>query len=211
MRGGIVLVVLSSLFWSAAAQAQLPKDEQSVLRMVIAAEARMQIDSPWQHRACVDPVLFRAFDRVRTELKRLSDPSVTSGEDDAFVERRREQLASGRHFWHRYVAVKGGWTDGTRLPRNEEALLTAAVATFVRQASRPGHGRIDQDLPAPLFYGERSNCPMLRFSEPAIQNDLAFVETVFDCGPLCAFGQLYALRRDQDGWRIVAVTSLWES
>ncbi len=209
-RGRIALAVLSSLLWSAVASAELPTDEQAALGVMIAAEARMQVHSPW-HRVCVDPVLFGAFDRVRTELKRLSDPTVTNGEDAAFVERRRKQLASGTHLWFRYAAVKGGWTNGTRLSPDEEAPLTAAAAAFIQQESQPEQGRIEQEVPAPLVYGERSNCPMLRYSEPAIRNDLAFVETAFDCGSLCGFGQLYALRRDQNGWRIIAVTELWES
>jgi hypothetical protein len=211
MRGRIVLAVLSSLFWSTETPAQLPQDERTALVTIIAAEARTEIDSPWQHRACVDPELFGAFDDVRAELNELASATVMGARKDEFVARRREELTSGERNWQHYVAVKGGWTDGTRLSPDEEAPLTAAVAALIRQRPATAHARIDPSLPPPLVYGTQLGCPTLRFSEPAIQGNLAFVETSFVCGSLCGLGQLYALRREGDSWRIVAVAGLWIS
>ena len=61
-------------------------------------------------------------------------------------------------------------------------------------------------LPAPLLPHGQADCHGdLELAAPAVSGDLAFVDTLDICGENCAHGMLYALRREGDGWRVVAI------
>jgi hypothetical protein len=65
-------------------------------------------------------------------------------------------------------------------------------------------------LPARLR-SEDPNCADIYYSVPAVVGDIAFVQITFDCGPLCAEGWRYALKRRGGRWSLFAVNFLWIS
>jgi len=63
-------------------------------------------------------------------------------------------------------------------------------------------------LPAALQPQGRAGCHGdLELSAPALSGDFAFVDTLDICGENCASGTLFALRKEGDGWRLVAMAS----
>jgi hypothetical protein len=211
MRRKIALAILFALFWPAQVLAQLSNDERTILAPVIASQALLHGGSRQEH-ICVEPKLFGAFESVQVQLKELPNATVYGAKKDEFLKQRREHLASGERDWRRYVPTEGSWTDNSPLPPGETAPLTAAVVALIGQDAPPVQGMIDPALiPALFHYGKRAGCSTLQLSAPAVHDDLAFVDTGYVCGGLCGFGLLYALRREQAAWRIVAVAKLWVS
>ena len=63
-------------------------------------------------------------------------------------------------------------------------------------------------LPAPLQSHGQSGCHGdLELAAPVISGEFAFVDTLDICGENCAHGMLYALRKEGDDWRLVAIAS----
>jgi len=183
----------------------------AILAPVIASQVLIHGGSR-QERICAEPKLFGAFESVRVQLKELPNATAYGAKKDEFLKQRRAHLASGERDWKRYVPTEGRWTDNSPLPLGETAPLTAAVAALIGQDGPPVQGMIDPTLLPGLFhYGRRAGCSTLQLSTPAIHGDVAFVDTGYVCGALCGFGLLYALRREQATWRIVAVAMLWVS
>lgn len=65
-------------------------------------------------------------------------------------------------------------------------------------------------LPTGLQSADPS-CADLTYTVPAIAGDIAFVQTTFSCGPVCAEGWRYALRRRGGRWSLFAVNFIWIS
>jgi len=104
--------------------------------------------------------------------------------------------------------------DGAPLPIELKRRLGEAAARALRQSEQARIRRIEPAwIPAPLRLGEfRRPCEYaLSFAPPLVQGDYAFVQDASNCGPECGSGELYALRREGSGWRLVAALPLWIS
>ena len=63
-------------------------------------------------------------------------------------------------------------------------------------------------LPAPLQPYGRAGCHGdLELAAPVLSGEFAFVDTIDICGENCASGTLFALRKEGEGWRLVAMAS----
>jgi len=119
--------------------------------------------------------------------------------------RRPEDLAQGGFNWRQFSPAAEP-ASGPPLDPDTSRLLDDA-ATDVIRGGAPGRrlNRVELDLAAgiPFCQHDRQQ-PMLSFSAPVIQGDIAFVETSYVCGGLCGTGYIYALRRGTDGrWAII--------
>lgn len=190
-----------------------PDDASAIMRLVAANEARIH-QSSGAVRTCVRPETFaNALDGDRDRRRTLAR-MIDSGRSEAVLRERHDALGAPDYRWLRPVAATSrGWTDGTRLPLEEARALNDAAGAIVRGDARPRTvERIDASwLPGYAFCTGDRAVPLLGLSAPAIRGNVAFVETGFTCGGLCGNGLLYALRRGEHGWTIVAVVATWIS
>ena len=113
----------------------------------------------------------------------------------------RSLFARGSDYdWQRAVSPAGP-VDGA---------LAAELAAAARHILATDPGAVAPISLRPLPAGLQPKAPGgchgdLELSAPAISGDLAFVDTLHICGENCAGGMLYALRRERDGWRVIAV------
>ena len=59
-------------------------------------------------------------------------------------------------------------------------------------------------IPASLR-SDDPGCGSLRYSIPVVSQGIAFVDTIYSCGPLCAHGWRYALKRQDGRWQLIAL------
>lgn len=112
----------------------------------------------------------------------------------------RSLFARGSEYeWRRAVSPAGP----------VDAALATELATAIRHiiATNPGPTApvALRPLPAGLQPRNGSCHGDIELSAPALNGDLAFVDTLDICGENCAGGMLYALRREDDGWHVIAV------
>jgi hypothetical protein len=91
--------------------------------------------------------------------------------------------------------------------------LDALRAEAARNAAAPAIAEVDAALvTAPMQLQDMNRgCSPLQLSAPAFAGDAAFVETAYACGSTCGNGNLYALRRREGRWAVVAVADIWIS
>jgi hypothetical protein len=152
-----------------------------------------------------------AFDEQRREIRQLlgearSRPPRTPEE----VQRWRSSMDWARHRtleWQQIPSPSKGppSVDPALAAELSEAagrLAATDVGTTPREALGP--------LPASLRPEGAPGCRgVLTLSAAAELGDLAFVETISSCGPLCGSGTVYALRHGLRGWRPIAVAQTW--
>lgn len=113
------------------------------------------------------------------------------------------------------TAVAYGFESGSPLSEPESLQLSRAAAAIVNAPPRPSSiARIDwKSIPWRLQgWGWFGYCgATLTLTAPAFHGDFAFVETTHVCGGLCGYGWIYALRRREDEWTIVAEAMTWVS
>jgi hypothetical protein len=100
------------------------------------------------------------------------------------------------------------------VPAELAGQLDALRAEAARATAAPAIAEVDAALvAAPMqLQGERDRgCAPLQLSVPAFAGDAAFVETAYACGTTCGNGNLYALRRREGRWEVVAVADTWIS
>jgi hypothetical protein len=113
----------------------------------------------------------------------------------------RSFFARGSEYhWRRVVSPE----------RPVDGALAAELATAARHIIATDFGGAAPLALRPLPPGLQPRGPGgchgdLELSAPAVSGDLAFVEALHICGENCANGMIYALRREGDGWHVIAV------
>jgi hypothetical protein len=89
--------------------------------------------------------------------------------------------------------------------------LNALRAEAARAPASPALAGIDAAaVPAPLRIQQANDdCALITLSAPAFAGDAAFVEFAYACGTVCGNGGLYALRRREGQWQLVAIADIW--
>lgn len=175
----------------AAAQLQSAADARTVLRTVLAFEARVQQRSDHRPPLCIS--------------RRLSAAHVPFNHE-------RQPPRTRPYDWWRLADVHPGYIHLTdRLSPLEEARVQASERAAWLSLSSQVRGIESRWLRSPLhFCAPGFPSQHLEVSEAVIVGDFAFVSVDFQCG-LCGVGTLLALRRTASGWQIVAGTTQWQS
>src|SRR5688572_4601510 len=89
--------------------------------------------------------------------------------------------------------------------------LDGLRAEASQSTTAPALAEIDAGIiPAPLrVLRQDSSCWQLHLSAPAFAADAAFIAVDYLCGASCGDGSLYALRRRETQWEVVAVADTW--
>lgn len=214
--------VIFALLAVAAAEGAAPHvasndDARAVTELVLANEARIHSDPEYFGPGCVRmETTAVAFDEDRQRLANLArNIAEATGQQQADLRRIRERWSQVHVYdWARPRASPGASTDQNRLDAAEAHALSEAAHRIIHagpQARLLEH--VDPTWIKPPLQACRNDrsLPSLSVSSPAFHEEIAFVETGFVCGGLCGFGQLYALRRRDGAWGIVAVTNTWVS
>lgn len=130
---------------------------------------------------------------------------ATSG--GALDDVRAEDLGGRAYEWWTPPARAGGPRP---LDADTARAINAAAATLVREATPAQAGAAGRPDAAGLglpLCASAEQVPRLNLSRPSINGDFAFVDSGFECGPLCGGGWLYALRRRPGGWDVVGAVS----
>lgn len=207
MRALPILLLLASC---GGAPTDARRDSARALYQVALAEARLHGQE--KPAPCVVPVLDGlALDRARSDFEHrtsaaLKDRKATAQPPDA---------ATVWFPWRAPQNGSGGGEDRKRASAEVVERLTEAARPVITGPARAQRvTALDQrGLPPPLRVCTpySPSMPNLRFSAPAIEGDVAFVETGYVCGGLCGNGLLYGLRRKGSGWTVVGVADTWVS
>jgi hypothetical protein len=193
----------------------MEEDARAIVGEVVTYEADLHRDVSQGATCLASSLSGIALDEQRSRLKGLEKDVRASGSDRDGLERRRAATAHPVHDWVQPPRLpRGDWSAQTPLPSSEARLLSEAAGEIIRgKESSPVIDKIDRAwLRSPLpECGKGDGRDFLWLSAPAIRGDIAFVETGFGCGELCGNGLLYALRRESDGWDVVALVDTWIS
>lgn len=192
---------------------QAPRDVAKILSTIVRHEARLP-------RERLPTCLSRrtrgvALDEQRESLREALEWPVRNSKEAKLKEDAVRSYSSARFSWRKPgTAVAYGFESGAPLSEPEGLGLSKAAATIVQAPPRPSTARIDwKSVPWRLQgWGWLGYCgSTLSLTAPAFHGDLAFVETSHVCGGLCGYGWIYALRRREDEWTIVAEAMTWVS
>lgn len=190
-------------------------DSAKIVSMIVRHEANLPRErNPTCLSGRIDAL---AFDDKRQSLQyaRTLAPSPIP-RDERARKAWMESLASPRPTWRRPgTSIAYDWEAGVALDEATDARLAGAIASIIKAPpQKQGNASIDRGLvPWSLRnWGRWGFCAAkLSLSAPAFHDDLAFVETAYVCGGLCGYGWLYALRREGEDWKIVAIALTWVS
>ena len=119
-------------------------------------------------------------------------------------------LRSPQRAWFR-PAFPG---EDRAVPLGEEnARVLQAAETALLAIPTSGRVDISLDMGAlpEVLRGRPPGCDGLLFTAPAVVGNIAFVETTYTCGDLCANGQIYALSWSGGRWQVEAMAGTWIS
>lgn len=194
-----MLLLLSAC--TAGAPSPSPVDAREVLRA-----AMDQLPFP-QRGGCV---------RLELGEVALEWDRASLREDRSWLRRWRDRMLNRARLpersWSPEVERTSG--DRARLPEKEKRALAAAETRILERAQPRLIARLSAaDVPKPFTpEAPGGGCQWgTSFSSPAFAGDLAFVEIGQSCGNLCGSGRLLALRREAEGWRLVASAPTWVS
>lgn len=154
----------------------------------------------------------RAFERERLEYRALRERRPGYAADEASrVSELRDLDHVGEVAWER--PSRPGEPAGS--PRELDPAAAAELADAARRVLATEPGPVAPialaPLPPQLLPVGNPQCGEggLQFTAPAFAGDIAFVESILSSCQYCANGGLYALRREGDQWRVVAVARTW--
>lgn len=200
----VVVLISAALAVMVSPQAvALPaSDTAEILRTVLSVERqRHPPDHP--EVSCLERTTSGiAFSAERAQrqyfLKHLN-----GGRTDQVAREEYESMGRPSYRWHSPADV----SKSLHLPELDEA-----AGRLIRSDDPDPSG------PLPIvgisdfsLCGARDARGRLSISTPAYIGDLAFVDTGYGCGPLCGQGMLYAFRRTNEKWQLVAIADTWVS
>jgi len=156
-----------------------------------------------------------AFDRDRQNIRSLREARPLNPRD-AEIFRQHLAAADTRQFdWRLPVPLGERWLEGVARVDPEQAreLDAAARSAIAAELAQTPSLAIDRSTVPPGLQarGALRRCSRLTLTAPFVTGDIAFIETNYVCGGLCGNGWLYALRRQEGRWRLVAIAFTWIS
>ncbi len=163
------------------------------------------------------PVAVSSFDAEAVVLEVLRYEALRSRHGSMCLRRKSSGIpfhwpAGNNSRWSQAVVPPPGFAQTRRLfEQDEEELGLAAARAIATQPSAGAYIVIASSRVPERLRSEDPSCAELFFTIPAIAGDMAFVETTYSCGSLCAEGWRYALKRREGRWSLFAVSFLWIS
>jgi hypothetical protein len=216
MRRGAALLGIAAFCMSACANDWPPSAAQPI-NAVLAYEAALSgppdvQPRPEQSVCYAEMTAGRAFEQEREDYRALLAHRPGFATDDASRITQLRQLGHvGEVAWQKPFRPGERVEAGNELDRATAADLAAAARRFLATEPGPVAPIALRPLPPQLPAVGRPNCRngSLQFTAPAITGDVAFVEATLSSCSNCASGSLYALRREGDQWRVIAIAHTW--
>lgn len=128
--------------------------------------------------------------------------------------------------WRAHLRVKGDPQLGVADPAEyrwtwlapKNAKSESALQQAVQQAVGAGSGRRQRAMPAEWIEGglvptsgrrASESCTVHIYSDPLVVGNWAFVEDDISCGLHCGAGRTLALRKQGEGWTVIATANTW--
>lgn len=181
-----------------------PEEERDIVSAVLQHEALQ----PDRRNVCLKLAPEgQAFEQEKRAIRAFQAQLADQPEQAQSIRARLDRLRNPQRKW--LLPTAPGAAAAPITEESARPLRTAEIGLL----GAPAGGAIDLILDLARFpthfQASGADCNPLFFSAPAVAGEIAFVETLYRCGPGCEEGLLYAVVRREEQWEVGALTPAW--